>query len=499
MKGIVSICIVTILVLLLAAFAPGCRLQVAPAPPAPAEFKVSSLNISPAEVFSDEVITVTADVENIGESEGSYNVNLTIDGVGVQTQEVTLAAGARETVTFQVVKEASGTYQVGIDGLTGTLTVLKELTIGEEAALNQPAIVIIYTVWTAGVVDKDTRKPEVGLWHDEDWLADLDIPTFSIGGQGSGFIVNPDGYILTNAHVVHMGDEELENAFYREFVNWGAEEFPQYFIDVGEDPWPVTDEDMEDLWVNAHEYFDVANIKREVTVGLGKSVAGIELIGKGYTADVRKVSAFEFKLIEGEWVPYTGKDIAIIKIEEKNLPTMVLGDSDEMMVGDSVIAIGYPGAVIQDPWLAEESMFETSLTSGIISALRKMPDGSPVLQTDAAITHGNSGGPVLNAKGEAIGISTFVTWGWDPALGAYKELAGFNFLVPSNIAADFLREINVDNKQGLTDEHYRRAMVFYHSEIYSEALEEFEIVLDLYPGHPYASEFITICQEKILE
>jgi len=461
-----------------------------------AEFEVSSLNISPDVVVSGDLTTVTADVENIGEVEGTYTVTLTMDGLEMQTQEVTVAAGARETVTFSVVKAAAGTYQVGIAELTGTLTVLKELAIGQQAALNQPAVVFIYTEWTASIVGEDTREPRLFLTHRGDTIAELEIPTFSIGGQGSGFIVSPDGYILTNAHVVYMDDEELENAFYRAFVNWGIQEFPQHFIDAGYDPWPVTEEDMEESWEAAHEHFDVVDIKREVTVLLGKSVAGIELV-EGYGADVRKVSAHEFKLVEGEWVPYTGKDVAIIKIEEKNLPSIVLGDSDEVMVGDSVIAIGYPGALIAHAYLAEESRFETSLTSGIISALRKMPDGSPVLQTDAAITHGNSGGPVLNSKGEAIGIATFGTHGWDPALGEYKELAGFNFLVPSNIAADLLREINVENKQGLADEHYRMAMVYYYAERYAEALEEFETVLNLCPGHPYAQDFITLCQGKM--
>lgn len=461
-----------------------------------AEFEVGSLDISPDVVVSGEPTTVIADVENIAEVEGTYSANLTIDGAVVETQEVTVAAGAKETVTFQVVKEASGTYQVGIAELTGTLTVLKELTIGQQAALNQPAVVIIYTSWTASIVGRDTREPALSLWKGDAWICDLDIPTFSIGGQGSGFIVNPNGYILTNAHVVHMGDEELENAFYRGFVNWACEVFPQARVDRGFDPWPVTAEDVEAVWRDVHEEFDVVDIKREVTVGLGKSVVGIELM-EGYVADVRKVSAHEYKLMDGEWVPYTGKDIAVIKIEAKNLPSIVLGDSEEVMVGDSVIAIGYPGAVIEHPYLAEEGLFETSLTSGIISALRKMPDGSPVLQTDAALTHGNSGGPVLNTQGEAIGISTFVTRGWDPVLGEYKELAGFNFLVPSNIAADLLREINVDNKHSLTDEHYRRAMVFYFAEKYAEALEEFETVLNLCPGHPYADDFITLCQEKM--
>ena len=461
-----------------------------------AEFEVSSLNISPPVVVSGEQTTVTADVENIGEVEGIYTVTLTIDGVEVQTQEVTVAAGAREAVTFQVVKEASGTYQVGIAELTGTLTVL-ELTIGQQAALNQPAAVIIYTLWTANLVDKDTRE-SIDRWYCNGRLVcELEIPTFIIGYQGSGFIVNPDGYILTNAHLVHMGDEELENAFYREFVNWECQELPQHFEEAGCSAWPVTDEDIEECWRIAHEYFDVVNIKREVTVGLGTSVAGIELI-EGYTADIRKVSPWELKVVAGELVPYTGKDVAIIKIEEKNLPSIILGDSDEMMAGDSVVIIGYPGGLVAYT-LFRESVFETTLSSGIISALREMRDGTPVLQTDATITYGSSGSPALNAKGEAIGMVSFVIFGRDPATGEFREIPGFNFLVPSNTAMDFLREINVDNKHGLADEHYRRAMVYYYAEKYAEALEEFETVLRLCPTHPYAQDFISLCQQKILE
>ena len=243
-----------------------------------------------------------------------------------------------------------------------------------------------------------------------------------------------------------MSDEDLEQAFMDRFCIWGVREFPQYFERAGYSAWPRTPEDIADWVVDAYSEFEITNIKREIVVDLGKSVSGVELIGKGYTADVRRVSPHEYrKTASGKWEPYTGKDVAVIKIEGENLPSIILGDSDEMEVGDEVIAIGYPGAVVEHSYLAEETMFESSVTKGIISAKRKMPDGTPVLQTDAAITHGNSGGPALNTKGKAIGITTFGTGAYIG--GEYVLISGFNFLVPSDTAMELLREINVENKQ----------------------------------------------------
>ncbi len=97
----------------------------------PAEFEVSALNISPAEVVGGEPTTVRVDVENIGGSEGTYTATLKIDGVEMETKEVTVAAGTKGTVTFRITKEAAGSYQIGVNGLTGTLKVSKVLKPAE--------------------------------------------------------------------------------------------------------------------------------------------------------------------------------------------------------------------------------------------------------------------------------------------------------------------------------------------------------------------------------
>ncbi|MGH9936457.1 MAG: trypsin-like peptidase domain-containing protein, partial [Blastocatellia bacterium] len=108
-------------------------------------------------------------------------------------------------------------------------------------------------------------------------------------------------------------------------------------------------------------------------------------------------------------------DLALLKIPSNSLEPLELGDSDAVRVGDPVIAIGNP------------LEYERSVTAGIISALgRKVYDAEPFenfIQTDAAINRGNSGGPLLNKRGEVIGVNTVIR----------SDGRGISFAVPSNV------------------------------------------------------------------
>ncbi len=111
-------------------------------------------------------------------------------------------------------------------------------------------------------------------------------------------------------------------------------------------------------------------------------------------------------------------DIALLHIDAGRtvLPTVALGDSDQMHVGDPVIAIGSPFG------------FDNTVTSGIISAVNRDIMESPFddyFQTDAAINHGNSGGPLFNVRGEVIGMNSVII---APGMG----FAGLAFSIPSN-------------------------------------------------------------------
>lgn len=91
----------------------------------PAEFKVSNLVFNPSEVEVGNPVTISATVKNVGDLEGTYAVELKIDGVIETTQNVTLAGGATENVSFTVTKDASGTYAIRVNELQCALSVLE--------------------------------------------------------------------------------------------------------------------------------------------------------------------------------------------------------------------------------------------------------------------------------------------------------------------------------------------------------------------------------------
>ena len=200
------------------------------------------------------------------------------------------------------------------------------------------------------VIDKakqDTTPPQIQGMDPNNpfyqFFRQFQVPTprqSPMYGLGSGFIVSPDGVILTNAHVVD-----------------GAS---------------------------------------DVTVKL---------------TDRRE---FKAKVL-GVDKP---SDVAVLKIDAKNLPTVKLDTANDVKVGEWVVAIGSPFG------------FDNSVTAGIVSGKsRSLPDSSyvPFIQTDVAVNPGNSGGPLFNAKGEVVGINSQIF----TRSGGYQ---GLSFAIPINVA-----------------------------------------------------------------
>lgn len=125
-------------------------------------------------------------------------------------------------------------------------------------------------------------------------------------------------------------------------------------------------------------------------------------------------------------------DLAVVKINRTNLPVVELGDSDTLMVGEPVVAIGNPMTLD----------LERTVTQGIISGLNRaiiFDNGTviePLLQTDASINEGNSGGPLFNAKGQVIGINT----------AKIKTAEGLGFSIPINTAKPIIDRIIKEGK-----------------------------------------------------
>lgn len=145
-----------ILIFLALFIASSCAKPTTPTP-APAEFEISNLVITPSEVEVGESAKITVEVSNIGETEGSYTVALKIDGAEVENKEATVAAGDSETVSFTIVKDIRGTYSIQIDSLTADLVVivlpLTQAEINEASQLYPSDI-------TRALLHGDTTPPE---------------------------------------------------------------------------------------------------------------------------------------------------------------------------------------------------------------------------------------------------------------------------------------------------------------------------------------------------
>ncbi|MGJ7520604.1 DegQ family serine endoprotease [Variovorax sp. LT1P1] len=123
-------------------------------------------------------------------------------------------------------------------------------------------------------------------------------------------------------------------------------------------------------------------------------------------------------------------DIAVLKIDAKDLPTVALGSTKDLKVGEWVLAIGSPFG------------FENTVTAGVVSAKgRLLPDDSyvPFIQTDVAINPGNSGGPLLNTRGEVVGINSQIY----SRSGGYQ---GVSFAIPIDVAVQIKDQIVATGK-----------------------------------------------------
>ena len=144
-------------------------------------------------------------------------------------------------------------------------------------------------------------------------------------------------------------------------------------------------------------------------------------------ADEIKVKLYDKREFKGQVIGTDSKtDLAVIKIDAKELPAIKIGDSDKLKVGDVVIAIGNPYALSH------------TITMGIVSAVGRsnvgIADYEDFIQTDAAINPGNSGGALVNTKGELVGINTAIF----STSGGYM---GIGFAIPSSMAYTVMESI----------------------------------------------------------
>jgi S1-C subfamily serine protease len=253
--------------------------------------------------------------------------------------------------------------------------------------------------------------------------------------NGTGFIIHPDGWIGTNGHVVkpvYKDDEEHITNFLEEAAKAacgpGLAKLPEKRRKTR----------MEAILKDPENRKGVKLTKTlDVFLPTGEARKGFPAVVKAYSPP-----------IDPDLLPKDGSkpnppmwDAAILKIDAKNLPTVQLAPSvgQTVTLGQQLIIVGYPGVVVWHDFLSKKSRVEATVTFGRVSAFRLDVNERWILQTDASISWGNSGGPAFNIRGEVVALATFIS----TSLEGDQAIQGFNFLIPVDSIQALAKQIGL--------------------------------------------------------
>lgn len=284
--------------------------------------------------------------------------------------------------------------------------------------------------------------------------------------SGTGFFVDSNGYILTNAHVATLVDTELEQVMEDiRFENYLLYYYELYDNAEYNENIPLEDyDDIVQKTLFLEQNLEISNLR----------VNKIEVIwGEG--SNVKKYPAELIDSNQNYLEEIGGRDWALIKVNGQSFPSLSLGDSNSVSIGEDIVVIGYP-------WTSEgfsedlENYVAPTPTYGKISNV-VLSGAYKDIQIDISIEGGNSGGPGLNSNGEVIGIAT----------SGYSSLGGtYNYLTPIN---DIKEETSLRFKQSEVDTLWEESLENFWIENYITSKEKIKELSSLSPSHPYTKEF----------
>lgn len=307
-----------------------------------------------------------------------------------------------------------------------------------------------------------------------------------ITATGTGFFLTGDGYVATNCHLI-----ERESTFIRrQFILSAFRQITAANIAALENAWATTFTEQQ----RSTLYNTFASVySRLLSMVLYDLKKNIFVVYRSDRED--KGPGIEEKpavvVIKG--LPMPGKDIAILKIDAgREMPVLSVSDDRLPRVGEQLFVYGYPGPVTNNDFVSVESAIEPTLTSGIVSALKKSVSGWPIIQMDANINHGSSGGPVCNERGEVIGLTTFGSLENTGGLAA-----GLNFALPITILNEYLDSAGIIPRESKATPLFSDALAFFGKQHYRTALKKFEEVRKLNKNYPGIYSYIAECKENL--
>lgn len=286
--------------------------------------------------------------------------------------------------------------------------------------------------------------------------------------SGSGFLISPRGWVITNAHVVFAAHDPPRKWLTARLVEraFRAECLPSVLAQRG-------------LGTGQRSETEESLVREAVAstpargVVLEPAVWVVLQNGVRLPARIAKYSP----PTGGEAM--SGRDLALLRVEAADMPTLSLGDSGALKIGDKLSVVGFPGVVMTHELLNASAKVQASVTHGAVSGFKQDRANQPIIQTDAAAEAGTSGGPVVDSAGLVVGVMTAVTQ------GEGGTVQGFNFVIPVAAVKEFLSGTTVAlDETSRFSTAWRAGLSAFFAGRYSRAAPHFTETNRLLPEMP---------------
>jgi S1-C subfamily serine protease len=306
-------------------------------------------------------------------------------------------------------------------------------------------------------------------------VAAVDGTYHSDYGTGSGFVVSPDGAIVTASHVVEPAQQDVRNFAANQLFFTDLRDRLGYNID-GEDPWvryTIPDDGLDGLLQQCYEGVACSfTIEPTVEVFTPVQLAGAQL-PRGLAARILTSTGV------------TAPDVAVLRVDGRAMPTVPLANTATgLQSGDDLVALGFAGSAQDLP----TGVTEPTKAFGKVSNVRTV-GASRQIQADLRAEGGMSGGPILDAHGQVVGLESYT-------LPDDRGEPTQEYLRSVDDVRAALKQAGVQPARGQTDELFARAMQLFWHHHYSASLPLLEKVVNLHDGHLLAKRYLSDAQSR---
>ena len=330
---------------------------------------------------------------------------------------------------------------------------------------------------------------------------------------GSGFFINSKGYVATNGHVVSQSVDTFKaNAgSKRLFINL----FRDLILPTLQKYDPADYSSMTDSQIITYLKDNTADAQNILLVNTNLISYAYTSMNFSETAYVQKGSNafttgtdttnlantddhYEADIIDMDYSAKLGadgkeisSDIAILKIVDGDYPILHLGSNEFAIPGTQIMAIGFPGAADTLDMIDTSVASEATFTKGVISRIVDTTGGRKIIQIDASINHGNSGGPLISSDdGTVLGLNTYGVDAGSSDFNYARDVADLKALMVKN---------NITNTAGTTQQKLEEGVNFFFNGYYSKAITSLQTAKSSDADIEGLDTIIALSQKKVAQ